>query len=70
MLLNLKKNICSIILNTDYTKYHLNTYSEYIWKVFLTRLDLGILNIEKDIVVDVENILNSFNKPERRIKLL
>jgi len=32
--------------------------------------NLGILNIEKDIVVDVEDILDSFSKTERRIKLL
>jgi hypothetical protein len=32
--------------------------------------NLDILNIEKYIVVDVEDILNSFSKTERRIKLL
>lgn len=32
--------------------------------------ELGILNIEKDIVVDVEDILNEFSKTERRIKLM
>lgn len=32
--------------------------------------ELGILNIEKDIVVDVEDILNEFSKIERRIKLM
>lgn len=32
--------------------------------------NLGILDIEKDIVVDVEEILNTFSKTERRIKLL
>jgi len=32
--------------------------------------NLSILNIEKDIIVDVEEILNTFSKTERRIKLL
>jgi len=32
--------------------------------------NLGILNIEKDIVVDVEDILTSFSKTERSIQLL
>lgn len=32
--------------------------------------NLSILNIEKDIVVDVEEILNTFSKTGRRIKLL
>jgi len=32
--------------------------------------DLGILNIEKDSVVDVEEILNTFSKTESRINLL
>lgn len=32
--------------------------------------ELGILNIEKDIVVNVDDILNEFSKIERRIKLM
>jgi len=32
--------------------------------------ELGILNIEKDIVVDFEDILNEFFKTERIIKLM
>jgi len=32
--------------------------------------ELGIFNTEKDIVLDVEDILNEFSKTERGIKVI
>lgn len=47
----------------------INTYLRYTMSQNRFN-ELGILNIEKDIVVEVEDILNEFSKTERRIKLM